>query len=309
MRTVAISALCLLALAGPVFAQVGRISGVVSDDVGQPVKGATIKAENPTATPGTVTATADDKGRFSMIGLQKGMWSFTVSARGYAPVQGRTEVSTLRPNPPIEFRLNRTAGGSSSSATGGAGSKELQAALESARAFVDAGQYDQAIAAYRTILEKTPTLTTINLEIGNAFRRKKDYDHAIEAYQEVLKTDPSNERARISVGMAYMEKGDLAKAEAALTDAAVAASAGREVFYSLGEVLFAQGKPEDAARWYQKAADADPTWVKPVFKLGMVAISRNDKDAAIKFLERVVAMDPASSEAGQAKAAIDQLKK
>src|SRR5512141_850351 len=125
---VAISALCLLILAGPVSAQVGRISGVVNDEAGQPVKGATIKAENPTATPGTVTVTTDDKGRFSMIGLQKGIWSFTVSARGYAPAQGRTDVSTLRPNPPIEFRLTRAAGAPSSSATGGAAPKELQTA-------------------------------------------------------------------------------------------------------------------------------------------------------------------------------------
>lgn len=305
----AIVALCLLVLSGPVFAQVGRIAGSVKNDAGQPVKGATVKAENPAAAPDTITATTDDRGRFSMIGLQKGTWLFTVSAPGYASVQGKADVATLRPNPPVEFLLTVAAAGRSPSATGGAAPRELQASLDSAGALMDAGQYDQAIAAYRAILVKMPTLTTLNLEIGNALRLKKDYDHAIEAYQEILKADPSNERAKISIGMTSLEQGDLTKAEAALTEAAKGASAGREVFYGLGEVKFAQGKPDDAATWYQKAADADPAWVKPVFKLGIVAVARNDKEAAIRFLEKAIALDPNSSEARQARAAIEQLRK
>ena len=36
----------------------------------QPIKGATVTAENPDASPSSFTATTDDKGRFSIIGLQ-----------------------------------------------------------------------------------------------------------------------------------------------------------------------------------------------------------------------------------------------
>ena len=53
-------------------AQTGRVGGVVKDEAGQPIKGATVTAENPGASPSSFTATTDDKGRFSIIGLKTG---------------------------------------------------------------------------------------------------------------------------------------------------------------------------------------------------------------------------------------------
>src|SRR6185369_16566475 len=58
-------------------AQTGRVGGTVKDEAGQPIKGATITADNPNASPSSFTATTDDKGRFSIIGLKSGQWTFT----------------------------------------------------------------------------------------------------------------------------------------------------------------------------------------------------------------------------------------
>src|SRR5438552_16727597 len=54
--------LALLGMAGGAAAQTGRVGGVVKDDSGQPIKGATVLAENPSASPRSFTATTDDKG-------------------------------------------------------------------------------------------------------------------------------------------------------------------------------------------------------------------------------------------------------
>src|SRR4029453_5879602 len=50
-------------------AQVARASGIVKDASGLPIKGATIRAENPDASLSTITAATDDKGRFAIIGF------------------------------------------------------------------------------------------------------------------------------------------------------------------------------------------------------------------------------------------------
>jgi len=64
---------CSPALAGNAAAQGGgRVTGVVKDDHGGPIKGATIIAENPDASPSIFTANADAKGRFAIIGLKSG---------------------------------------------------------------------------------------------------------------------------------------------------------------------------------------------------------------------------------------------
>ena len=79
----------------PVAAQTGRIGGVVKDDKGQPLKGATVVAENPAASPPSFSATTDDKGRFSIIGLRAGTWKLTASAPGFSPSVGQVPIRTI----------------------------------------------------------------------------------------------------------------------------------------------------------------------------------------------------------------------
>src|SRR5205814_9095918 len=87
--------LALLGMAGGAAAQTGRVGGVVKDDAGQPIKGATVLAENPSASPRSFTATTDDKGRFSIIGLRSGEWLFTAQAPGFTPEAGRLRITTI----------------------------------------------------------------------------------------------------------------------------------------------------------------------------------------------------------------------
>jgi hypothetical protein len=70
----------------PAAAQTGRVGGTVKDGNGQPIKGATVVAENPSSSPSSFTATTDDKGRYSIIGLRSGNWKITASAPGFTPV-------------------------------------------------------------------------------------------------------------------------------------------------------------------------------------------------------------------------------
>src|SRR5262247_1695812 len=89
------AALVVIALGGVAAAQTGRVGGQVKDEAGNPIKGATITAENPGASPSSFTATTDDKGRFSIIGLKSGQWTFTAQAPGFAPEQGKMSVQTI----------------------------------------------------------------------------------------------------------------------------------------------------------------------------------------------------------------------
>jgi Tfp pilus assembly protein PilF len=105
-----------------------------------------------------------------------------------------------------------------------------------------------------------------------------------------------------------MEKGDLASAENALAQAAEAPGASRELLYSLGEVEAARGNTADAMKWYQKASASDPNWGKPLLQMGMTSLKSGDRANAAAMMQRVLAVDPASAEAAQAKSVIEQLK-
>lgn len=310
------AAIVTLCLAAPALAQTGRVGGVVKDTDGKPLKGATVKAENPAASPSEFTSTSDDKGRWSMIGLRSGSWKFTAEAPGHMAQSGSANVRTIgAPNPPMEFTLAKGA-----PAGPAALSKEVQTELKVADDLRNAGQFDQAITAYQGIRTKNPSLTMINMVIGGTYRQKAAkesdkaarqaaFEQAITAYQDMLKADPNSERAKIEIGMTHMQGGNLDAAEAALAPVAESPSASREVFYNLGEIKFNKGDAAGAEAMYKRAADMDPSWQRPKLKLGLIAFSKGDKDTAIKIFESVVAADPNAPEAAEANAFLKELKK
>jgi tetratricopeptide (TPR) repeat protein len=305
--TLAALILLLATLAGSAAAQSGRVIGIVKDETGQPIKGATLSLENPEASPRNFTATSDERGRFAVIGLKSGEWSIVAQAPGFLTEAARLLVRVTTPSAPSI--MLKKAPLPPPSALGNVGVKDLQSELRSADQLYNAQEWDQAIAAYKLILAKAPALSVINLQIAAAYRNKKEYDNAIAAYNDLLKADPSNDKAIVGLGMTNLEKGDYKAAEDTLTKAAEGPKPTREVFYNLGEVKFSKGETDEAAKWYQKAVDLDPSWGKPIFKLALVQLNKGDKDATIKMLEKVIAADPTSQEAAQAKTVIEQLKK
>jgi tetratricopeptide (TPR) repeat protein len=299
----------LVVAAAPAAAQTGRIGGTIKDGQGQPLKGATVTAENPNASPSSFTATTDDRGRYSIIGLRAGQWKITASAPGFQPSSGNVGVKTIgAPMPPVDFVLAPGASGPAG-ALAGVNTKELQGDLQKAIDLANAGQHDAAIAAYQAVLAKAPALTMIHGQIAQVQRLKKDYDGAIASYQKVLEGDPNNDKAKIDIGMTYLEKGDLANAEKQLLEVASSVNANREVFYNLGEVKFAKGETDEAVKYYQRAVDIDANWGKPLFKMGLAKLQKADTAGAIELMQKVISSDPNSAEAAQAKALIEQLKK
>jgi tetratricopeptide (TPR) repeat protein len=303
------SVVALVMTALPAAAQTGRIGGTVKDTNGQPIKGATVLAENPASAPSSFTATTDDRGRYSMIGLKAGSWKVTASAPGFAPSAGNVPIKTIgAPMPPVDFTLAPGASGPSG-ALAGVNTKELQGELAKADAMVAAKDYAGAIGVYEGMVAKVPALTSLYLQIGGLYRNQKQYDQAIEAYKKVPDGDTNADKAKIEIGMTLLEKNDLAGAEAALMAVAESTSANKEVFYNLGEVKFAKGETEEAVKYYQRASDIDPNWGKPLFKLGLAKLQKGDTAGTLEIMNKLIQVDPNSQEAAQAKALIEQLKK
>jgi Flp pilus assembly protein TadD len=299
--------LVIAACATSASAQIGRVNGVIRNDNGQPIKGATVTAESEN-TGGTLTATTDDKGRFTMIGLRSGLWRFIAQAPGHRSNGTRMGVRVANVNPPILISLDRTGPG-----IGGAlervNAKELQSNLASAEAQFNSGRWDDAITAYRAILAMAPPLRFVQLQIAAAYIGKKDYPAAQAAYRELLKTHPGHVQATLGLAALQQDLGDLKAAEETLTRAATADGGNREVFNALGDLVAGDGRDGEAVNWFEKASAADPYWGKPLYKLGVSAMNKGDRTAATEYWQRTVAVDPQSPEADLARTALGQLDK
>ena len=206
-----------LALAGSANAQTGRVSGIVKDTAGKPIKGATVRASNSDAAPREFTSTSDDKGRFAMLGLRTATtWHFLVEAPGFFVSEGDALIRS-QPGPPFEFVMRRDPG-----PLPGALSKDIQQQLAAANTLRDEGRFDQAIAAYQAIQTKNPKLTTLNLVLAATYRDKAEQEtdpaarvvlleKAVSAYADLLKDDATNERARTEMATVSTRLQELKK--------------------------------------------------------------------------------------------------
>src|SRR5437867_10651965 len=257
------TAAVVLGWAAVATAQVARVSGVVKDEAGQPIKGATIRADNPDAPLGNITAATDDKGRFAIIGLARGEWTFTAEAPGYQPQFGQLNIQRVgTPNPPLTFALQK-APVRPPAGIEGVTSKDLQQQLAAADTLYRQQKFDEAIGIYRTIVASAPSLTVINLQIAAAYRGAKNYDKAIAAYTDLLKAEPENQKAQVGLALVSLDKGDTQAAEQVLSRIAATSGAGRDVLFGLAEIKLARNQTDEAAKLYRRAADADASWGKP----------------------------------------------
>jgi Tetratricopeptide repeat/Carboxypeptidase regulatory-like domain len=266
----------LCVVVSPSMAQSGLMTGIVYDDRGEPIRGATMRAENPAAYPRTLTTTSDQKGRISLVGLRSGQWHFTVEYPGFQPTSFAmpiTAASSSRPPRPVIVRMERIASLILAGPLAGVDVKLLRADLTAADEAYAKGDFDAAITGYSAALTKAPALTSIGLQLGNAYRQKKDTAKAVDAFETVLKADPANGTA----------------------------------LYELGEIRESEGQLDVARDFYQKAATADPSWAKPVLQLGILASNQGQTDAAIEQLKKVATVDPKSAEAVQAESLLQKI--
>jgi hypothetical protein len=196
-----IVATALLTAAAPAAAQNARAIGTVRDTGGKAIKGATVRAINPDATPGEVTAVTDANGRWGMIGLRSGAtWTFVAEAPGFFAFKAETVPRTAN-TAPLNFVLARDPG-----PVPGALTPNIQGQIDAANALRDQGRYEQATAAYQDISSRNPKLTHVNFILGEIYvvraaresdpaARRALLDLAVGAYDDVLKGDAENERA------------------------------------------------------------------------------------------------------------------
>ena len=202
--SLALVTILVFGLAAPALGQTARASGTVKDTSGKPMKGATVKATNKDAYPSQITSSTDDKGRWAMIGLRTGTWSFVVEAPGFTRQEAQWPVRVAGTTP-MNFVLARDLG-----PLPGALTKNIQQQLAAAHALRDKGQLDQALAAYEQIREQNPKLTSVNLVVGSVYRKKAStendptarralFDRAIASYTTMLSDESSSDRAKAEI--------------------------------------------------------------------------------------------------------------
>lgn len=303
-----------------VFAQGGILFGRVTDaETGDPIAGATVRLEGHrplgNAQPDEPRdEQTSDSGEYTLLGLPSGEWDITVEAEGYQAAPGTVTVRFGR-NAPVNIRMEAIPhplmadmdpdlldGMSRAERT--AFLDGIQAELDTIAAARENEDWEAALAGSQALLERFPTISRLQTDVGEALTRLQRYEEAIAAYEAAAAAEPEL-RSQVDTTIARLRAamGDSSAVESLIASG----DAAREDYYNLGETAFAQGDNPTAVGWYEKAAAADPDWILPVFKLGLVALNQGDIEGAKAHFARAVELDPDSPEGAQAQAVLAQL--
>lgn len=306
-----------LLLALPAAAQsTGMVKGKVVDDKNQPVEDAKITIDYLDGVNRKQETKTNKKGEFIQIGLFPGNYRVTAEKEklGSQAFEVRVRIGTAAD---VNFQLvpGATAGMSKEEATKNA---ELRKAFDEGVAASQAGNFDEAIAAFTRATDVNPSCADCWFNIGYAESQKKDNDKAEAAYKKAIELKADYAAAYNALATLYnnQRKFDLAaemSAKAAeLTSAAGAAGApggNADALYNQGVILWNAGKVAEAKKQFQSAIQANPNHAESHYQLGMALVNEgNLADAANEF-DTYLRLAPEGPNAGQARALVTQLKK
>lgn len=120
-----------------------------------------------------------------------------------------------------------------------------------ANALAQLGRLDEALQEYRQTLDRHATPEYWN-NYGKALLNAGQYEEAIAAFAKVLEAGCRWPDAHFHMGMAYHGKGDLTKADELLIEAITLNPKYREAINERAQVLEALGRPDEAMTEYKK---------------------------------------------------------
>jgi tetratricopeptide (TPR) repeat protein len=157
------------------------------------------------------------------------------------------------------------------------------------KAYLEAGQYQEAIEASRRALAIAPDLDRAHYNIGRAYQALEHHEEAIASYRRALEIRPELIEARNNLGNALLVLG---KAEAALAEyrLALAIYPHAQVFHNLGKALLNLGQLDSAAAAFRQSIAFEPDSAE-AYK-GLIKALRGRPDEALAAAEEALGRWP-----------------
>jgi Flp pilus assembly protein TadD len=182
--------------------------------------------------------------------------------------------------------------------------------ISAAEAYVQADQYDQAIAVIRDAMRTKPDDVELQFELGAALERSGNKAEAEKTFLDILAKHPDNTGTMNYLGYMWAEQGvNLDRATAMLTKAVTQEPANGAYLDSLGWAYFRQGKLELAEKYLNDAARILPRDATVHEHLGDVLAKRGDTTRALSLYRVALTLDPESKDEAKLRSKIAELEK
>ena len=299
----AVFALFLVAMASPAAAQSrgnARLSGKIVDEQGQPVEGATVRAQMSGQTE-IVSGTTDKKGEWRINGVANGEWKVELSK---AELETATEMVEVKGDraPALNVTLKKATAKADPTA-------EINADLQRAATIAQQGKIPEARQIYQDLLTKYPTLFLLEGLIARTYAAENNIPTAMEHLKINIEKDPNNVELKLFQAELLMESGDKAGATAIINSVDMTQVKDPYIYINQSINLINDKKGQEAADLLTKLMVQFPNSPELYYYRGRAYVSAEKLDEARADLEKFVSLAPTAKEAADAKKILEQLKK
>ena len=180
--------------------------------------------------------------------------------------------------------------------------KKLPASATLDRAFGEVselqGEYDTAIADYRSALAKDPRDVATHFRLAVALRRVRKFDLAAAELDRVAAVDKDYPGLSLERGLLFEESGDIEKAIDQFKGALAKAPDDPDLQLRVGSAYVAIGRPDDALPMLRKVLQKRPQSAEAHHYIGRALMlkGRSDQVDALRYLQKAVDLDPNRAE-------------
>lgn len=245
-------------------------------------------------------AITDKKGGFVRVGLKAGHYKITLTKEGY-----RTHVTErdLGPGdilpigdllvPKLQEAAPAEAAGPAPGAAPPALPEDATAKVKEAYAkaaeAAKAGQTDDAIAAYKALIEMAPNVGAAYYNLAVLYEGQKNWKAAETELQKVTELQPDKSDGHIALAAVRELDGRGGEAVEGLLKVASTFETDARFQYALGTTCLDTGRSADAVAAFTKVGTLDPSNVEIHYWLGTIAVGNNDIPTATAELQKYIA--------------------
>jgi len=232
----------------------------------------------------------DDKGQYTQI-VSPGRYRITASKDDYQPASlddsihpsSQTKVPDIRI---VTRKVARTAAIESDAVLG-----PLKRAME----LTQAGQLEEAEAAYKEVIAQDPSVVEAHYNLGTIYLGRQDYPAAAGEFEKVIELSPDTVEAYPGLSRAYSAQGNDQRALEVMAQGVALKPDDARMQLNLGVLYYNAQRTEEAEEALLEAEALDPGNGRIQYMLGNLALNRSDLEGAAARFEKYLAVAPADA--------------
>ena len=167
-------------------------------------------------------------------------------------------------------------------------------AYQSAKQFMSAGNYTEAIANLEKAVSIKPTYLEAWSDLGRAYTDRKDYEKGIAAYEKALELSPGNEALISSIGYNYLNLEDYDNAEIYYLQLVEEDTLNYSGNVNLAFISQRRDDTRGAITYYERALQSNPTDATTLGTLAGLYGKLGDKEKKYEYLHLAIDAAPAN---------------